>query len=495
MPTPEEIQDELERLRHLRRLMLDDINSENRRFWKYQEDPVGFCREILGEEPWSVQQDIMKAVKDHPRVAVKSCHDSGKSYIASRIVAWWIASHPIGYAFAITTAPTFKQVRNILWREIHRAHSRGGLPGKLNQTDWQVGGEVVAFGSKPADYDSEAFQGIHAPAVLVVLDEACGIPEVLIDAAETVLTSSHCRLLEIGNPDDPSAAFAKHFEPGSGYETFTIKAWDTPNFSGEDVTEAARIALLNPDWVEDKRTRWGPDSPLWISKVEAEFPKDADDALIRLSWIQNAASPDRKMPAADPVILAVDVARFGGDESIIVRRRGLKADIVWKATNKDTVAVANKARELATAYGASEIRVDEVGVGGGVVDMLNAWGEPVVPMNGGWSPSEGDKKQQDQKKEQRERLRFHNIRAEWYWQLRDRFENGLLDIPDDPDLIAQLAGLKFKVSQHGKILVESKDEMKARGLPSPDRADALMMAFAEMPVRKKRGKLKKLIRA
>lgn len=108
---------------------------------RYVDDPVGFIRGPLKEHPWSKQREIAEAVRDHRHVAVRSSHDTGKSFIASRLAAWWIASHAPGEAFVVTTAPSWPQVRAILWREINRAHKRGNLPGDMNQTEWSIGGE------------------------------------------------------------------------------------------------------------------------------------------------------------------------------------------------------------------------------------------------------------------------------------------------------------------------------------------------------------------
>src|SRR5689334_4681109 len=100
----------------------------------YLADPVGWVQGVLGEHVWSKQREIAEAVRDHRKVAVPSCHEAGKSWLASRIVAWWLAVHKPGEAFAVTTAPTAPQVRAILWREINRAHRKGNLPGRTNLT-------------------------------------------------------------------------------------------------------------------------------------------------------------------------------------------------------------------------------------------------------------------------------------------------------------------------------------------------------------------------
>ena len=195
-------------------------------------DPVVWIREVLGETPWSKQREIAMSVRDNRRTAVQSCHDVGKSFIASRIVSWWIAAHPPGEAFVVTSAPTFQQVRAILWREIGKAHAKGNLIGSTTETEWKIGKELVGFGRKPSDYSPTAFQGIHARYVLVVLDEACGIPESLWDAADTLITNDSSRILAIGNPDDPTSEFAKICQPNTDWHKICISAFDSPNFTG-----------------------------------------------------------------------------------------------------------------------------------------------------------------------------------------------------------------------------------------------------------------------
>ena len=475
MATTEKKLAELERLRRLRHLKIKEETQVNRRFWRYKDDPVGFARDILGENLWSKQREILESVREHKYTTVRSCHDSGKSFAAARVVAWWIACHPIGEAFVVTTAPTFTQVKAILWREIHRAHAKGGLPGRLNMTEWLIGNELVAFGRKPADYDSDAFQGIHAPAVLVVLDEASGIPKSLWDGAETIVTSRESRVLAIGNPDDPSGQFAESHKPDSSWHKIHISAWDTPNFTGEEVDPIAKVSLLDPEWVEDKLKKWGENSPLFIAKCKGEFPEEGADTLIPLSWIE--AARRHELPSVGPVTLAVDVARYGKDETIIVHRQGPVARIHKTYEYQDTMKTTGRVIEAMYDTGASEIRVDEVGVGGGVVDRLKEQGHPVVGLNAGSAA-------QDNK-------RFLNARAEWYWHLRELFqpddETGLpnIDIGQDDELLEQLVNIRYKIMSNGKLVIESKDEMKQRGMSSPDRADALMLAFAEVHLKPK----------
>lgn len=450
---------QLDRLRRLRGLKVSAATLT-----EYDEDPVGFVTEAVGDFIWSKQTEVLEAVRDHSRVAVRSCHSAGKSFIAARVAAWWIAAHPMHSAFVVTTAPTFSQVRAILWREIGRAYRAGKLPGRINQTEWWMGEEQVAFGRKPADWNPDAFQGIHAEYVLVIIDEASGVPATIFTAAETLASNEAARILVIGNPDDPTSEFAKVSQPGSGWHTIRIDGFETPNFTTEKVPDKLGRLLLDPAWVEDKRRRWGEDNPLYISKVRGEFPEDSEDALIAPSWIRKAVARSVMPDAGDPSALGVDVARFGSAETVIYRRHGGRARLHWSGGKTSTTKTTGQVTKAMRETGSQVAQIDGVGVGGGVVDACRENGLEVGDLNGGSAPID--------------RERFFNARAEWYWNLRDLFRDDEIDIEDDEELHAQLVSLRWSVNSRGRIVVESKSDMEKRGVESPDRADALSYAFA-----------------
>src|SRR5690349_3423087 len=168
-------------------------------------DPVGFIEVILDEKPWSIQAQVAEALRDHPQVAVPSCFGSGKDWIAARIVAWWVATGGI----VVTTADTYRQVRDILWRELRRAHRRGNLPGIIPAVEsrWEVSTGAFAIGIKPEDTNPEGLQGIHGRRVLVVIDEANGVGPDLWDAAKGLVVNEESRILAIGNPHEPQGPF------------------------------------------------------------------------------------------------------------------------------------------------------------------------------------------------------------------------------------------------------------------------------------------------
>ena len=222
------------------------------------DDPVRWAEAVLRVSLWSKQRQIIYAVRDHRRVAVRSCHGVGKTFVAAVLAAWWIASHPPGSAFVVATAPTLRQVRSIFWRELGRAHATGRLPGRLNQAaEWWIGDRLVALGLKPADSDPTSLQGIHARFVLVIVDEAAGVPSALWDAASSLTANEESRLLAIGNPDDPGSRFAAVCRPGSGFHVIGISAHDSPNFTGEEVPDGVRPLLVSPVWVRERAAEWG----------------------------------------------------------------------------------------------------------------------------------------------------------------------------------------------------------------------------------------------
>lgn len=440
----------------------------------YMGDPVGFVEDVLGEYPWSVQREILESVRDNRYTVVQSAHDTGKSYIAARAVAWWLSIWPIGEAFAVTTAPTWPQVRAILWREIRKAHKKGKLDGRLTlNAEWYMGGrgvpgdadeELVAYGRKPADQDQAAFQGIHAKYVLVVIDEASGVPKNLYDAVDTLATNAAARVLAIGNPDDPASQMEKVCRPGSGWNNITVSAFDTPAFTDEEVPEELHQVLVSPEWVEERKRRWGEESPIYVSKVLGRFPDISDDTLISPAMLRLAVETD--LIGKERGSYGGDVARYGDDETCLYRNRGGVIREVESHHKKDTEETADMfAKHVRPHNGAVPIAVDADGLGAGVYDKLKRKRLPVREFRNGQKPI-------DQK-------RFVNRKAECYWNLREDMEAGEVDLdPLDEDLLAQLGSIKWGLDSKGRIYIESKDDMRKRGLPSPDRADAAMMAHA-----------------
>ncbi len=469
--------------------------QRDRHLWL--KDPSAWVERRLKQKLWSKQREILQSVRDHRKTAVVACHGPGKSFTAAQAVAWWIGNHPIGRAAVVTTAPTDRQVRIVLWKEIRRAHSRGRLSGRTNQKQWLSpipGGdeEIIAFGMKPSDYDPAAFQGIHGRWVLVVLDEACGIPgktqdqpQSLWDAADSLLSNDDCRELAIGNPDDPNTRFAEICAPGSDWNVIHISAFDTPNFTGEPIPEYIAQELVGRTWVEEKRKAWAPRwrwtedgtrcvppegekiedaHPLWVSKVLGQFPVNLSaSGLIPVTWIQ--AAMERGLPPKGPSELGVDVGA-GGDSSCVAHRLGPVVRVIHEDHNPDTMETTGNVVHLRRKTRATSVKVDKIGIGAGVTDRGREQGEPFIGINVGEAAADTEN--------------FANWRAELWWAIRERFEAGEVDLdPDDKETAAELCTLRYKRTSRGQIIIESKDEAKRRGVPSPNRAEAVMLAFAQ----------------
>lgn len=435
----------------------------------YVEAPAEWIEDELGEFVWSKQADVLNSVCDNRYTAVRSCHGVGKSWVAARAVAWWLAVHPVGEAFVVTTAPTAPQVEAILWREISRAHRKGDLPGYTTGgpiPSWKINGELVAYGRKPADYDQAAFQGIHARYVLVVLDEAGGVPKSLYDAVDSLVTNELSRVLAIGNPDDPSSHFENVCRPASGWNVIGISAFDAPCYTGEYVPEDLVDVLISKLWVEERKARWGKDSPLYIAKVLGQFPEISDDMLITPALLRRAYINDLSERELQPGRYGADIARLGKDRTVVYRNRGGVVRLEDSWGKLDTMKTAGKLKLIVDArLGEVPIVIDIIGVGAGPYDRLKEQGVRVLGFNSAEKANRPD--------------RFVNRRAEQWWEFKVLLEDSELDLEEaDEDLAAELLQIKWGVTSSGRIFIEKKDETRKR-LPdgrSPDNADAAMMS-------------------
>lgn len=474
------------------------------KFAKYEAAPVEFVDEVLHEETWSGQRTILESIRDSRHTAVKACHGPGKSFIAARAAAWWLSAHKPGEAFVVTSAPTAPQVRAILWREIGRAHAHGHLPGRVNQTEWWMGPgaehyaqartgdeELVAFGRKPANpaggaegdgLTVTAFQGIHAKYVLVILDEADGIPESLFNAAESLATNEGCRVLAIGNPDHASSAFAGKCKPGTGWNVITISAFDTPNFTGEAVSPALSSVLVSKLWVAEAEQRWGVTSPLYASKVLGEFPVDDTDGLIPWSWVERC-QVDREFAPDDllPVELGVDIGA-GGDLTVVRERRGMRIGRQWTARTPESTQAVGLVRQAIAETGAKRAKIDTIGVGWGVVGLLTDQGRngehqcEIIGVNVAASPGGlTQTKRPDAPPHQ-----FAKVRDEVGWNMRVLVQDGAIDLRGlDDDTLTQMIAPRYGLDSSGRIKVEAKEDTSKRVGHSPDKWDALALAFYE----------------
>lgn len=441
-----------------------------------QQDPVWWVSEVLGDRPWAKQREILEAVRDEREVNVRSCHSAGKSWVASRAALWFLYNHPD--SLVITTAPTARQVRGILWKEIRLAHARSRVPlgGHLSLAGLRLGPAWQALGFTAAEHDPERFQGFHAISTMVIVDEACGVSHEIDTAVDSILSGEHVRLLRIGNPTNISTPFGEAFRQMRG-RRFAISAFDTPNFTSQGLTvddlatakpgdwdfgeELPHPTLVSPQWVLEKHRQWGGNSALFQARVLAEFPTGADTSLVSLGAVEAAVSREARHPGQR--IFGVDVARHGRDETVVAMIDGDSVQILAAWNGVDTMATVGRVIDLAKKHSPLRIHVDEIGLGAGVLDRLTELGQPAVGVNVATRARDSD--------------RFENLRAELFWNVREALVEGDLTLPNDDELVEQLASIQYEFTSRGRIKIESKATMST----SPDRADAVALALAPLP--------------
>jgi phage terminase large subunit len=435
---------------------------------RYRSNPVAFCREVLGFEPWSKQAEILESVRDNSRTAVRSCHAAGKTATAARAALWFLAVFP--HSKVVTTAPTWAQVRDLLWREIRVGYeqARGFVGGEIFDTRLELATDWLAFGlstDRP-----ERFQGHHAEHLLLVVDEASGVAEEIFEASAGFLTSPGARALLIGNPTKTSGEFFAAFHGArSFYNTIHIPAEATPAFTGEKVPAAVLRQLVSRQWVDEHRRKWGERSPLYQVRVEARFPSQSDDVVVALGDLEDAQA--RTLEPGLPLVLAVDVARFGSDQTVFAARAGNVVRIAKSYGGRSTMetvgAIIELGRRMEDQYGRKPtIVVDDAGLGGGVVDRLRELGGwRVVAFLGAGAA--------------RDAREYPNARSQSWFDFADVLP--LIDLDDDEDLATDLLAPRYVLDSAGRRVVEAKAETKRRLRRSPDRGDSVVMAFSIDP--------------
>lgn len=428
----------------------------------YRKRPAKWIYDTYKVELWEKQEEILNAVWNSRYTAVKSCYASGKSYLSAVLADAFVHLYP--NAIAVTTAPSYRQLDNI-WGVIHKIKERTRAPlgSKLLKHEIQCGPQHYAMGF--TTNMPERLQGIHAPHVLIIEDESAGIEstihERLIDA---LMTGSDCHFLAIGNPLSPEGHFYEMFSD-ERYEKFTISAFDTPNVKkGKEVIPG----LITQEYVEDQREKHGEDSPRWKSQILGEFPPSSEEMLIPYTWAVLAQERWLEAQPNGHPVYGLDPSGGGLDEAALCPRFGSYVDNIRTWVGLSSPELARKS--LSHVQKGGTIYVDDVGVGYGVKGNLQ---ESDVYTEGLTAQAKPINDTED---------RFYNLRAELYWKLRvkmDPDKDDPLAIPkNDEKLFSQLTKLKYEIAEsNGKIKIESKKKMRARGEESPNRADSLMLTM------------------
>ncbi len=441
------------------------------RYPQYRDDPVGFVENVLGAagKPYSKQREMLEAAAKSRRVSVAGANGCGKGWVLARLILWWVETR--AQAKVVVLSSTNRQVREVLWQELAAVCDAAGdaLSGKLTKGRYTISPERFAIGFATNNPDN--IHGFHSPELLLIVDEAHAVRESHFDAAVRLNPS---RTLLAGNAFSTSGTFYEsHHAKRHHYHHMRISAYETPNLTGE---EPAAPGLINADDIADKALQWGADHPKFIAAVYAQFPDALEDSLVGRAAVEDAmredapsgeGAPTEEEDAQQPVYIGVDVGRFGDDESVLCARRGQRVVALKSFGRVDTMRTAGEAALMARELGAEAIFVDEGGLGGGVVDRLRELQAPVYGVQFGRKAPHP--------------TRFANYRSEIFWELRRLLNDRLIALPNDEEMTAQLLSLRYDVSSSGQVWMESKRELRKKNLPSPDRADALALAFMTPP--------------
>lgn len=454
----------------------------------YAEHPVHFVEDLIGVTPDEQQAKILQSVADNSMTSVRSGHGIGKSAVEAWTVIWFMATRP--FPKIACTAPTQHQLFDILWAEVSKWLRHA--PALEKEFVWTK--EKVYLKGYPEEWFAvartatkpDALQGFHADDILYIIDEASGVKDNIFEPVLGALSTPGARLLMCGNPTQLSGFFYEsHTKNRASYKTFHVDGRKSGRVSQEFIDTIIRM--------------YGEDSDVFRVRVAGEFPKAEADVFIQLSLVEKSIMTEfspRKTP--NTIRIGCDVARFGDDKTVIGSKIDEKATIDKKRQGQDTMKTADDIvllyYDLLKRYPGYKdtitVCVDDGGVGGGVVDRLKQMqrNNPerlaqmnVVPIKFG---------QRIKHKHYHDSTTFMmaTVRALLSPHDEDGNEKPVeLILPNDDDLVAQLSGRKYGLTENAKIKVESKDDMKKRGLPSPDEADCVLLLCVPIREPKKKG--------
>ncbi len=425
----------------------------------WMDDPVAFVEDVFGATPSEWQAKGLRKVAKSKKVAIRSGHGVGKTAYLSWLILWWLCTrHPAKVA---CTAPTSHQLKDVLWSEVKKWH--GKMPKELrdmitiNETRIEIKGLDNFAVARTARRDQpEAFQGFHSENMLFIVDEASGVEDIIFEVGQGAMSTKGAKTVMTGNPTRRSGYFFEAFHTAR-------KFWETFKVSCEDVP------TVDKDFIEEMKEKYGEDSNVYRIRVLGDFPDSEDDVVIPMHLVESAVHRDIETLSSAAVIWGLDVARFGSDRSALAKRQGNAITEPIKSwQGKDLMQLCGivKAEYDKTHenYKPKMICVDVIGLGAGVVDRLRELGLPVYGVNVAEVPSVGK--------------RYLKLKDDLWWHMREWFEARDVKMPEDKELIAELCTPKYNFTSNGKLKIESKDEMKKRGVASPDLAEAMMLTFA-----------------
>lgn len=445
----------------------------------FSHNPLGFvewafpwsCGELAGKEgpePWQSAL-LRRAAQVSPQEAileaVASGHGVGKSTLVSWLVLW--AMSTATDTRGVVTANTETQLKTKTWVELAKwyrlfiarplfrleATSLASIDPDHTRT-WRC--DMVPW----SEHNPEAFAGLHNQGrrAFMIFDEASKISDIIWETASGFLSDANTERLwfAFGNPTRSVGAFRERFFDGSGWHTTQV--------------DARQISFTNKAQIASWERAYGEDSDYFRIRVRGVFPRTGESEFISAAVVAEAQVRDADAQRFDPLVIGVDVARFGDDESVLVARKGRDARSIpaVRLRGLDTMSLAARVVELAQALRADAVFVDGGGVGGGVVDRCRQLRLAVQEINFGTKPDRSDFLTEGE--------RYANKRAEMWGAMRGWLTTGAIE--DDRDLRDQLVAPTYGFNARDEIQLERKQDMRSRGVASPDWADALALTFA-----------------
>lgn len=442
----------------------------------WRESPLLFATEALGVRPSDQQAHLLSTFPKHKRNSVRSGHGTGKDACASWIILWFMTTRP--YAKVVCTAPTARQLGDILWSELSKWLRKSILSeefvvqkDKLFHKDapkeWWV--RAVSPSVKASrEEQAETLAGFHGDHLLIIVDEASGVPDPVYIPLEGAMTQEDNYVLLIGNPTKAQGYFHEtQFSPTLG------KNWNSLHWDSRLSTNVSK------DMIQYFTDKYGVDSNVFRIRVAGDPPRDDENSFISLSDAIKCIGNELEVDPTWPLYLSVDVARYGEDASIILPRRG-NLIMPWTTRNGvDTMTLARTCVEEYKQHNADGIGIDGIGIGGGVVDWLQVdprgLGTDVVYEVNSYDASSDNKKWHRQRDELWSRVKDKVVGTKYSFP-DVTVKVGSIDINIGHELANELSTPTYKFDASGAIQLESKIDMKKRGHKSPNIADALAIS-------------------
>jgi len=425
-------------------------------------NPAEFVRRFLPSvEMRDYQERMLEAVANNKRVAIYAPRGVGKTAPLAWLIHWYALTREKRRQQwkILTVASSWLQLTQYLWQEVHKWSRE--LQWDIIGTEYDS--KQLQLKSLALDYgkafsascsDPNKLEGAHADEILVLIDEAKGVPPAIWDALEGIGTAGTTQFIAVSTPSMPVGRF---YDICSGKRGYTD--WAVQRITVED---AIREGSMDERYLEKRKQQWGEDSAVYRQHILGEFAGVSEGRLIELSWLERAV---KSTGGEEPVVkhIGVDVAEYGDDETVLAFYTGSGIEKIETYTGTNLMEVVGRVINASNA-GSVPVSVDSIGVGAGVYARLT---------------EQGIYAKRYMASERAVDSRYLNKRAESYWNLRDRLQEGTLTLPDDPMLREELLSIQWELNSAGKIKIVAKDKIKKTLGRSPDRADAVAMAVYE----------------